>query len=58
VNTPSVDAKQIAPVSRVDPEGRVLLVALERQLRVLETVTRQGRSSDAAKPPKLSAPAQ
>ena len=58
LNPRSVDAEQIRPVARIDPEGRVLLVALERQSRVLETVTRQGRSSDATKPPELLAPAQ
>jgi hypothetical protein len=58
VNARSVDAQEIRPVPRVDPERRVVLVALDRQSRVLETVSRQGRSPEAAKPNELLAPAK
>jgi len=58
MNPRSIDAQQIRPVIRVNSEGRVLFVALERQWCILETVARQGRSPDAAKPQKLPAPAQ
>jgi hypothetical protein len=58
MNPRSIDAQQIRPVIRVNSEGRVLFVALERQWCIVETVARQGRSPDAAKPQKLPAPAQ
>jgi hypothetical protein len=35
-----------------------VLIALERQPRVLEPVSRQGQSSDAAKPPELPPPTE
>ena len=58
VNAWSVDAQQIRPSLRIDPERRVVLVALDRQSRVLETVSRQGRPPEAAKPTELLAPAE
>jgi hypothetical protein len=58
MNPRSIDAQQIRPAIRVNSEGRVLFVALERQRCIVETVARQGRSPDAAKPQKLPAPAQ
>ena len=58
VNAWSVDAQQIRPVPRVDPEGRVVLVALEGQSRVLEPVSRQRRSPEATKPIELLAPTE
>ena len=58
VNVRSVDAQEVRPISPIDPEGCVVLVTLEGQLRVLKTVSRQGRSPEAAKPNELLAPAK
>lgn len=54
----SIDAQHIWPAVRLDPKGRVLLVELERQSRVLEAVARQRGSSETPKPPELPASAQ
>jgi hypothetical protein len=58
VHARSVDAQEIWPVPRIDPEGRVVLVALEGELGAPETVCSQGRSPEATKPTELPAPAQ
>jgi hypothetical protein len=58
VNTRSVDTEQIRATSNIDPKGCVVLVALERQARILEAVSHQGESSEAAKPPELLPPTE